>query len=156
MPQTKVQRFVFTMMMVFFMVYSMTCYTIAIKQGGAFHQVFILALQEMWLEYAVVFLLIYFVISTAAQKAALKITGGGTKNAKLTVFMIQSCTVCGIVPAITLFATLAHGGVSDTWFAQWVQTALLCFPAAYCIQICLAGPLVRTMFQAIFSGQLKN
>ena len=57
--------------MVFCMVYCMTVYNIALKFGGLNNLVFLLALKEMWLEYVVVFCLIYFVITNTAKKLAL-------------------------------------------------------------------------------------
>ena len=70
MPKTKFQSIVFTTMMVFCMVFCMTVYTIAMKFGGLSYTVFGLAIREMWVEYVIVFLLIFFVITKLAQKLA--------------------------------------------------------------------------------------
>ena len=43
MPRTKFQSFIFTIMMVFCMVYAMTCYTICQKSGVLTYEVFSLA-----------------------------------------------------------------------------------------------------------------
>lgn len=59
MPKTKFQSIIFTAIMVFFMVYCMTVYTITMKFGELDYNVFTLAIQEMWVEYVVVFLLIF-------------------------------------------------------------------------------------------------
>lgn len=59
--------------MVFCMVFCMTCYTIALKMGGLTSQVFLLAM----LEYVIVFCLIFFVITKAAQKLAFRIVTPG-------------------------------------------------------------------------------
>ena len=47
MPKTKLQDFIFTLMMAFVMVYAMVCYNIAMDMGGMTNQVFLLAFHEM-------------------------------------------------------------------------------------------------------------
>lgn len=68
MPKTKFQSIVFTAIMVFCMVFCMTVYTISMKFGGLSYKVFALAIQEMWVEYVVVFVLIFFMITRLAQR----------------------------------------------------------------------------------------
>ena len=60
MPKTKFQSAVFTAIMVFCMVFCMTCYTISMNMGRLSYLVFGLAIKEMWVEYVVVYVLIYF------------------------------------------------------------------------------------------------
>ncbi|MGN0969006.1 MAG: hypothetical protein ACI4O3_07015 [Oscillospiraceae bacterium] len=45
MPKTRFQSFIFTLLMVFCMVFCMTVYTIALKMGGLSYPVFALAAQ---------------------------------------------------------------------------------------------------------------
>ena len=151
MPKTKFQSIIFTAMMVFCMVYCMTVYTIAMKFGGLDYNVFALAIREMWVEYVVVFLLIFFVITKLAQKLAFRIITPGVDKPIFLILAIQCFTVCLIVPAITLFATFFHNGFTSTWFCQWIQLAFLCFPVALCLQVFFVGPLVRLVFRTIFS-----
>ena len=47
MPKNKFQDFVFTLMMVFVMVYAMVVYNIAGDQGGLSYSVFAMALMEL-------------------------------------------------------------------------------------------------------------
>lgn len=155
MPKTRFQSVVFTMIMVFFMVFCMTCYTLALKMGGLTTQVFIIAIKEMWIEYLVVFCLIYFIITNAAKKLAFRIVNPKVDNQFLLVLAIQAFTVCLIVPSITLFATFLHSGVQG-WFTQWLTSAFLCFPVALCLQIFFVGPLVRFIFRRIFCRQLAS
>lgn len=49
------------------MVYCMTCYTVAIGMGGITRWVFEIAINEMWVEYIVVFVLI-FLLSQKQQR----------------------------------------------------------------------------------------
>ena len=66
MPKTKVQSIVFTALMVFCMVYCMTVYTVSMKLGSLSYAVLAMALKEMWVEYLIVFLLIFFIIAKLA------------------------------------------------------------------------------------------
>ena len=45
MPKTKFQSIIFTLIMVFFMVFSMTCYTISLNMGSLTPQVFSMAIR---------------------------------------------------------------------------------------------------------------
>lgn len=150
MPKTKFQSVIFTAMMVFVMVYIMTVYTISLKTGALSYQVFCMAIREMWLEYLVVFCLIFFVITNTAKKLAFRIIEPGSTPPVFMILAIQCFTVCQIVPVITLFATLVHNGITANWFCQWIQLAVTCFPMALCIQVFFAGPLARWAFRTIF------
>lgn len=111
--------------------------------------VLLLALQEIRLEYIVVFCAIFFVISPNAQKLTFK-TIDPTKAKPLSIIlMIQCFAVCQIVPVITLFATLVHNGISINWFNQWIQLILMCFPFALFMQIFIIGPFVRFIFRSV-------
>lgn len=152
MPKTRFQSIIFTALMVFCMVYCMTVYNIALKFGGLNNLVFLLALKEMWLEYVVVFCLIYFVITNTAKKLAFRVIDPAKSQPIFLVLAIRCFTVCQIVPAITLFATVVHNGISAEWFAQWIQLAVTCFPMALCVQVFFVGPFVRLVFRRIFSN----
>ncbi|MGN1328836.1 MAG: DUF2798 domain-containing protein [Eubacterium sp.] len=156
MPKTKFQSFIFTLIMVFCMVFCMTTYTIALKSGGLSYRVFGLAIKEMWVEYIIVFMFIFFIISKLAQKLAFRIINPKTDKPIFLILAIQCFTVCLIVPTITLFATFLHNGFTSDWFVQWLQSAFLCFPVALCLQIFFVGPFVRFVFKTIFRKQLSQ
>ena len=155
MPKTKFQSVIFTLLMVFCMVFCMTCYTISMNMGGLTPQVFLMAIQEMWLEYVVVFCLIFFIITELAKKLAFRIVTPGKDAPIFIILSIQCFTVCLIVPVITLFATLVHNGTNG-WFTNWIQLAFLCFPVALCLQVFFVGPLVRLIFRTLFRKQLAE
>lgn len=150
MPKTKAQSIVFTLMMVFCMVFCMTVYTISLKFGGLNYTVFSLAIREMWLEYVIVFCLIFFLISNLAQKLTHRIINPAENPVILFIVSVQCFTVCLIVPTITLIATFLHNGFTADWFTQWIQLAVFCFPMALCLQVFFVGPLVRFIFRHIF------
>ena len=156
MPKTKFQSIIFSILMVFVMVYIMTIYTISLKFGSLNYEVFYLAIKEMWLEYLVVFCLIFFLITNTAKKLAFRIIQPGSMPPIFTILSIQCFTVCQIVPIITLFATLVHNGLTRDWFCQWLQLAVLCFPMALCTQLFFAGPLVRLIFRTIFKEKSEQ
>lgn len=156
MPKTKFQSVMFTALMVFCMVYCMTVYTISLKFGALTYPVFSLALKEMWLEYIVVFCLIFFVITHTAKAFAFKTIQPDKAQPIFTILSIQCLTVCQIVPVITLFATLVHNGLTSDWFCQWIQLAVTCFPMALYLQIFFVGPFVRFIFRHIFARQLAK
>ena len=155
MPKTKFQSVIFTLLMVFCMVFCMTCYTISMNMGGLTPRVFLMAIQEMWLEYVVVFCLIFFIITELAKKLAFRIVTPGKDAPIFIILSIQCFTVCLIVPVITLFATLVHNG-TNSWFTNWIQLAFLCFPVALCLQVFFVGPLVRLIFRTLFRKQLAE
>lgn len=150
MPKTKFQSIVFTAIMVFCMVFCMTVYIISMKFGGLSYKVFALAIQEMWVEYVVVFVLIFFMITRLAQRLALRIITPGIDKPIFMILAVQSFTVSLIVPSITLFATFYHNGFTADWFPQWIQLAAQCFPVALCLQVFFVGPFVRLVFRTIF------
>lgn len=99
--------------MVFFMVFCMTTYTIALKMGNLSYTVFRLAIKEMWLEYVIVLCLTFFVITKVAQKLAFRIVTPGQDKPITIILAIQCFTVCLTVPTITLIATLIHNGFTS-------------------------------------------
>lgn len=150
MPKTIFQSIIFTTMIVFCMVYCMTVYTISLNSGGLSYGVFLTALKEMWVEFVVVFLLIFCFVTKTARKLALRIFNPENDNPTFLILSIQSFTVCIIVPLITLFATFFHNGFTSEWFVQWITLAFTCYPMAFFLQIFLVGPLVRNVFRLIF------
>jgi hypothetical protein len=153
MPKTKFQSVIFTLLMVFFMVYCMTVYTISLNAGALNYAAFGLAIREMWVEYAVVFCLVFFFITRAALYLSRRVSEG--THPTFAMLSTQFFTVCLVVPSITLFATFFHNGFSSQWFVQWVELAVKCFPMALCLQVALVGPFVRFAFRTIFKRQLN-
>ena len=149
MPKTTLENLFFTALMVFCMVFCMTCYVLALSMGGLSYAVLRLALREMWVEYAVVFLLIFFCITGLAKCLAFRLFSPEMDRPIFIILAIQCFTVCLTVPAATLFATLVHNGPTADWLPQWLQLAATCFPAALCIQVFFVGPLVRWIFRTV-------
>lgn len=150
MPKTKFQGFIFTAIMVFLMVLCMTVYTLSLSGGGLDYNTFLTAIKEMWLEYVIVFLLEFFVITNLARKLALRIVDPEKDNPFFMILAVQSFTVLLTVPVITLIASAIHGGFTADIITRWLTLAVQCFPMAFFFQIFIAGPVVRFIFQKIF------
>ena len=60
MPKTKFQEVIFTIMMVFVMVYAMICYNIALNIGGMSNEVFLSAFHELVIMGPIAFVIDFF------------------------------------------------------------------------------------------------
>ncbi|MBD9219859.1 MAG: hypothetical protein EGQ35_06050 [Clostridiales bacterium] len=94
MPKTKFQSIIFTAIMVFAMVYCMTVYNVSLKMGGLSYMAFYLAFKEMWLEYVVVYCLIFFIITNTAKRLTFRIIEPGSTQPIFMILAIQCFTVC--------------------------------------------------------------
>ena len=79
-------------------------------------------------------------------------TGCFTPGKDKQVFLIMaiSCLSAWMMcPLMSFFATLLFKDSHNAqFFAIWVQTTMLNYPAAFLWQLVAAGPLVRTVFGA--------
>ena len=57
MPKSKLQEVIFTILMVFVMVYAMVCYNIALNTGGMSNAVFLAAFRELPIMMPIAFIL---------------------------------------------------------------------------------------------------
>ena len=73
MPKTKFQEVIFTIIMVFFMVYAMICYNTALNIGEMKNEVFLSAFKELSFMGPIAFILDFFIIGHIAKKLAFKI-----------------------------------------------------------------------------------
>ena len=140
MPKTKFQEVIFTIMMVFVMVYAMICYNIALNIGGMSNEVFLSAFHELVIMGPIAFVLDFFFVGTIAKKKALKIVNPEKENP---FHLVLATTI--------LFK---HAG--NQFIAVWLQTCAFNFPMALCWQIFYAGPLVRFLFRLIFREKQKE
>jgi hypothetical protein len=63
MPKNKFQEVIFTIIMVFFMVYAMICYNISLNIGGMSNTVFLSAFHELVIMGPIAFILDFFIVS---------------------------------------------------------------------------------------------
>ncbi len=149
MPKTKGESVVFTLLMAFGMVYCMTVYSIATATGHFQSFMLLAALREMWVEYIIVFFVVLLITTDTAKKLAFRFVTPGKDTPILITVSIQFMMVCQMVPLMTLIASFLHPVEGKNIFEAWIQTAVLAFPFALCIQLFFIGPLVRFLFKTM-------
>ena len=150
MPKTKLQNVVFTLMMAFAMVYGMICYNIALNRGGMTNEVFLLAFHELIIMWPVAVILELFVVEKLSQKLAFRIVNPAEDKPIFVLLAICSMIVCLMCPMMSFVATLLFKAPGKEIIAVWMETTVLNFPMALCLQIFFAGPFVRLIFRSIF------
>ena len=150
MPKTKFQEVIFTILMVFVMVYAMICYNIALNTGGMSNTVFLSAFHELVIMAPVAFILDFFFVGHIAKKTAFCIVNPERENPFHLVLVISAVSVAWMCPLMSLAATILFKGVGNHFIAVWLQTVVLNFPMAFFWQILYAGPFVRFLFRQIF------
>ena len=70
MPKNKFQEVIFTIIMVFFMVYAMICYNISLNIGGMSNEVFLSAFHELVIMGPIAFIFDFFIVSKLAFMCA--------------------------------------------------------------------------------------
>ena len=150
MPKTKFQEVIFTILMVFVMVYAMICYNISLNIGGMANHVFLDAFHELVIMGPVAFILDFFLYGSLSKKLAFRIVNPAEDKPIMIILAISSITVCLMCPSLSLVATLLFKNPGKEVIAIWLQTTALNFPMAFFWQIFFAGPLVRKIFGAIF------
>lgn len=151
MPKNRLQETVFTIMMVFVMVYAMICYNIAIETGGMKNFVFAAALGELPIMVVVGFILDTFIAGPLAKKLAFKFVTPGKDRPIAIIIAISVFSIWLMCPMMSLVATiLFNGGFNPEMFATFCQLFVRNFPMAFFWQLFIAGPLVRFIFGKIF------
>lgn len=156
MPKNKFQDVIFTIMMVFVMVYAMVCYNISLNIGGMSNKVFLMAFHEMPIMGPIAFIVEFFLVGWLAKKIAFSMVKPGIDKPIFIILMISSITVWLMCPIMSFFATLLFKNAGSEFVAVWFQTTVLNFPMAFFWQIFFAGPLVRKIFGLIFRDKTEE
>lgn len=155
MPKTKLEGFIFTVIMTFIMVYAMVCYNIAMSLGGMKDQVFLMALGEMRIMWPVSIILEMLVMEKPVMALTKRVVGEST-SFSLTLLVRSAITVSLMCPAMSFVATLLFKDFSSAGLiSTWLQTSLFNFPMALAWQIFYAGPLCRLIFRTFFRREKK-
>ena len=150
MPKNKFQEVVFTVIMVFFMVYAMICYNISLNIGGMKNEVFLSAFHELVIMGPIAFVLDFFIVGKIAKAKAFKMVNIEKDNPFHLVLAISFVSVIFMCPLMSLAATLLFKNAGSEFIAVWIETTVKNFPMALFWQIFFAGPIVRAVFGAIF------
>ena len=151
MPKNKFQEVIFTIIMVFVMVYAMICYNIVLNTGTMTNETFLLAFHELVFMGPIAFVLDFFLIGGLAKKTAFGIVDVRKDNPFHLVLAISAVSVAFMCPCMSLAATLLikHAAVSQI-IPTWLQTTAMNFPMAFFLQLFASGPLVRFIFGKMF------
>lgn len=155
MPKTKFQEVIFTILMVFVMVYAMICYNIALNVGGMNNTVFLSAFHEFVIMAPVAFILDFFFVGHVAKKTAFRIVNPEKENPFHLVLAISVVSVAWMCPLMSLVATILFKDAGNQFIAVWLQTIALNFPMVFFWQMLYAGPFVRFVFRQIFREKEK-
>ncbi len=150
MPKNKFQEVVFTVIMVFFVVYAMICYNISLNIGGMKNEVFLSAFHELVIMGPIAFILDFFIVGKIAKAKAFKMVNIEKDNPFHLVLAISFVSVIFMCPLMSLAATILFKNAGSEIIAVWLETTVKNFPMALCWQIFFAGPIVRAVFGAIF------
>lgn len=150
MPKNKFQEVVFTVIMVFFMVYAMICYNISLNIGGMKNEVFLSAFHELVIMGPIAFILDFFIVGKIAKAKAFRMVNIEKDNPFHLVLAISFVSVIFMCPLMSLAATVLFKNAGSEIIAVWIETTVKNFPMALCWQIFFAGPIVRAVFGAIF------
>ena len=135
MPKTKFQEVIFTIIMVFFMVYAMICYNTALNIGGMKNEIFLSAFKELSFMGPIAFILDFFIIGHIAKKLSFKIVNPAKDNPFFLVLAISAISVIFMCPLMSLAATLIFKNAGVEVISVWLETTALNFPMALCWQI---------------------
>jgi hypothetical protein len=154
MPRTKFQEYVFTFIMVFFMVYTMTFYNAALE-GGCHYSTFLQALTSMWPEYIAAFIVQKYFVGPLVKKNVAKFFIPGKDKPIFIIATTAFFTVSMMAPAMTLIVSILHIGFTDDLVVSWLPKLVLNLPFALFAQLLYIGPLVRFIFRTLFKKQLS-
>ena len=154
MPKSLGQEILFTIMMVFVMVYAMVCYNIALAMGGLSNSVFLIAFHELPIMMPVAFVLDFIIVGPIAKKITFSKFNPEQTNPVFIILSISICSVWLMCPLMSLAATiLFKGGFQKEMLSIWLQTTAFNYPMAAFWQLLVAGPLVRAIFGLMFKNK---
>lgn len=155
MPRNKFQEVIFTIIMVFFMVYAMICYNIVLNTGAMTNGVFLSAFHELVIMGPIAFILDFFLVSKLAFACANRMVDFRNCHPFSMILAISVASIALMCPLMSLAATIIFKHAGSQFIAVWLQTTFLNFPAAFFWQLIYAGPVVRFIFRHIFPENKK-
>ena len=150
MPKNKFQEVVFTVIMVFFMVYSMICYNIRLSVGEMTNSIFLSAFHELIIMGPIAFVLDFFIVSKLAFACASRMVDFRNCHPFSMILAISVASIALMCPLMSFAATLLFKNAGSQFIAVWIETTAMNFPAAFFLQLIYVGPLVRFIFRHIF------
>lgn len=156
MIKTKFQSVVFTAITAWIMVYIMTLYNKVLATGNFTNATFLIALKGMWIEFIIIFLCAFFISSHVAKYFAFRVVRPGDRPIAI-IFAIQIFTVVSQVALASILGVYHGYGFTCQFIPNYLVTYGKNFIMALPVQLFIAGPIARWIFQSIFeSGDKKT
>ena len=154
MGQTKFQKFIFTLMMCFFMVLGMTTYNIILNEG--FHSNLLNnLLKDFWLGFIVALLLDIFIVEKLAKPLAFKMVKPTKETKQIKIILaISSCMVVGMVLFMSIFGAIVSSGFTIDALKLYPLCVLRNFIMALPLNLLIVSPIVRFIFNKMFPVKL--
>lgn len=149
--ESKLQDFVFGVLMVAMMVTFMVTYNVSISMGGFSGEVLPIIAKAIWRPMIIAFIIENLFVGKAAKHIAFRLVNPHKSEPIFVTLAISAVTVCFMCPIMTLITTLLFEFPGwDMVVTNWLQTFVLSFPAALLWNIFYGGPLARFIFKLIF------
>ncbi len=154
MPKSFFQEIIFTIIMVFFMVYTMICYNIALAMHGMSNTIFVLAFKELLFMAPVAFIFDMIIAGPLAKIITFKVFNPEKDNIIWIIMSISFCSVWFMCPLMSGAATIIFKGglMQKNLISMWLQATVLNYPMAFIAQFLFAGPVVRKIFSLLFKN----
>ena len=155
MPKSLFQEIIFTIIMVFFMVYALICYNMTLAIGDFSNAIMLGAFKELLIMGPIAFILDMIVAGPLAKHFTFKIFNPAETKPIFIILSISVFSVMFMCPLMSLAATILFKGglLQKEVISIWIKTTILNFPMAFFWQLCFAGPLVRKLFGLIFRSK---
>ena len=150
MGETKLQQFVFTLMMCFFMVLGMTTYNLFLAIGPSSH-FFLILFKDFWLGFFIALFLDIFIVTKAAKGLAFSIIE--KKNVSklfIKVLLISSFMVTGMVLFMSFYGSVKAVGFTLEIPGVYPRIVLMNFIVALPLNLIVVNPLVRILHSSIY------
>lgn len=117
MPKNKFQEVIFTLIMVFFMVYAMICYNISLNTGSMTNRVFLDAFHELVIMGPIAFILDFFLVSKLAFGCAMRMVDFKSCHPFSKILAISVPSVAFMCPLMSLAATILFKDAGNQFVA---------------------------------------
>lgn len=151
MPKTRLQNLFFTALTAFLMVYGMTLYHTVLSSHTFTNGTFLVAWKSMWMEFALIFLLAYFVSGRIAKWLAFRVVQPDDRPIFI-IFAIQIFTVVVQVAFASILGVYHAHGFSGLFLPHYIESYCENFQMALPLQLFLVGPLARFLFRRVVRG----
>ncbi len=155
MPKTKLESIVFTGITAWIMVYVMTLYNTVLATGSFTNASFLIALQQMWIEYIIIFLCAFFISSHIAKFFAFRIVKPEDRPIAI-IFSIQIFTVVSQVALASIIGVYHGYGFNAQFIPNYLATYCRNFIMALPVQLFIAGPIARWLFRLLFRREKRT